>query len=64
MQRTALAEALAYPELTGVLRSDPARLIAQVVSGIGFLGSRNHHRYQTQHFGINDRKDQFGQSPV
>ncbi|CAM3491485.1 MgtC/SapB family protein [Erysipelothrix sp. HDW6B] len=36
---TALAEALAYPELTGVLRSDPARLIAQVVSGIGFLGA-------------------------
>lgn len=28
-----------YPELEGIIRSDPARLIAQVVSGIGFLGA-------------------------
>lgn len=28
-----------YPELEGVIRSDPARLICQVVSGIGFLGA-------------------------
>lgn len=27
------------PELIGVIRSDPARLICQVVSGIGFLGA-------------------------
>lgn len=27
------------PELIGVVRSDPSRLIAQVVSGIGFLGA-------------------------
>ncbi len=30
---------LAHTDLEGVLRSDPARLIAQVVSGIGFLGA-------------------------
>jgi len=28
-----------YPEVKGVLRADDARLIAQVVSGIGFLGA-------------------------
>ncbi|WP_066715291.1 MgtC/SapB family protein [Clostridium sp. Marseille-P299] len=28
-----------YPELSGIIRSDPARLICQVVSGIGFLGA-------------------------
>ena len=28
-----------YPQLVGVIRSDPARLICQVVSGIGFLGA-------------------------
>lgn len=27
------------PDMIGVLRADPARLIAQVVSGIGFLGA-------------------------
>lgn len=31
--------ALAQPELIGVVRSDPARLTAQIVSGIGFLGA-------------------------
>lgn len=35
----ALKDALAKPALTGVIRSDQARLIAQVVSGIGFLGA-------------------------
>lgn len=35
----ALDTALAQPELSGVIRSDQARLIAQVVSGIGFLGA-------------------------
>ncbi|MHC5248717.1 MgtC/SapB family protein [Enterococcus sp. LJL120] len=35
----ALNDALANPELSGVIRSDQARLIAQVVSGIGFLGA-------------------------
>lgn len=33
------AIATAYPKFAGVIRSDPARLIAQVVSGIGFLGA-------------------------
>ena len=28
-----------YPQFSGVVRSDEARLIAQVVSGIGFLGA-------------------------
>lgn len=28
-----------YPGMEGVVRSDPSRLIAQVVSGIGFLGA-------------------------
>lgn len=28
-----------YPSLSGVVRSDEARLIAQVVSGVGFLGA-------------------------
>ena len=35
----ALKDALANPAWTGVIRSDQARLIAQVVSGIGFLGA-------------------------
>ncbi|KRL44147.1 MgtC/SapB family protein [Lacticaseibacillus manihotivorans] len=35
----ALNTALQYPKLTGVMRADDARLIAQVVSGIGFLGA-------------------------
>lgn len=35
----ALNTALAEPKLAGVLRADDARLIAQVVSGIGFLGA-------------------------
>jgi len=34
-----IAMAQKYPELAGVVRSDEARLIAQVVSGIGFLGA-------------------------
>nr|WP_071865896.1 MgtC/SapB family protein [Enterococcus haemoperoxidus] len=34
-----LQDAVNHPELTGVIRSDQARLIAQVVSGIGFLGA-------------------------
>lgn len=36
---SALSYALIYPELSTVIRSDQARLIAQVVSGIGFLGA-------------------------
>lgn len=43
IQKEIMFEALrigtAYPELAGVIRSDPARLICQVVSGIGFLGA-------------------------
>lgn len=35
----ALQDAVNHPELVGVIRSDQARLIAQVVSGIGFLGA-------------------------
>ena len=35
----ALRDALAYPQLAGMIRSDEARLIAQVVSGVGFLGA-------------------------
>ena len=35
----ALQLATAQPELAGVIRSDQARLIAQVISGIGFLGA-------------------------
>ncbi|RBT48416.1 MgtC/SapB family protein [Enterococcus hirae] len=35
----ALRDALEYPELVGTIRSDEARLIAQVVSGVGFLGA-------------------------
>ncbi|PMD70774.1 MgtC/SapB family protein [Companilactobacillus nuruki] len=35
----ALEMARQYPQLKGVLRADDARLIAQVVSGIGFLGA-------------------------
>ena len=36
---SALRDAINYPNLAGVIRSDQARLIAQVVSGIGFLGA-------------------------
>lgn len=36
---TAIEFAKEYPDLQGVIRSDEARLIAQVVSGIGFLGA-------------------------
>lgn len=35
----ALAVAQQYPQYKGILRVDEARLIAQVVSGIGFLGA-------------------------
>ncbi|MFD1430408.1 MgtC/SapB family protein [Lacticaseibacillus mingshuiensis] len=35
----ALNMAISHPNLSGVLRADDARLIAQVVSGIGFLGA-------------------------
>ncbi len=35
----AIEMARQYPEVKGVLRADDARLIAQVVSGIGFLGA-------------------------
>lgn len=35
----AIQDAINNPELAGVIRSDQARLIAQVVSGIGFLGA-------------------------
>src|SRR5699024_757850 len=35
----ALQYAAAKPEYVGVVRADEARLIAQVVSGIGFLGA-------------------------
>lgn len=34
-----LQTAISYPDLAGVIRSDPARLICQVVSGIGFIGA-------------------------
>lgn len=34
-----LRTAAEHPQLSGVIRSDPARLICQVVSGIGFLGA-------------------------
>lgn len=35
----ALAYSYANPDIIGAVRSDPSRLIAQVVSGIGFLGA-------------------------
>lgn len=35
----AIQDAIATPALAGVIRSDQGRLIAQVVSGIGFLGA-------------------------
>ncbi|WEG72920.1 MgtC/SapB family protein [Vagococcus intermedius] len=35
----ALETALATPELASVVKSDPTRLVAQVISGIGFLGA-------------------------
>ncbi len=34
-----LTIAITHPDLSEIIRSDPARLIAQVVSGIGFLGA-------------------------
>lgn len=34
-----LSMAVSDPELAGIVRSDPARLICQVISGIGFLGA-------------------------
>jgi len=44
----AMRDALDHPDLAGVIRSDEARLIAQVVSGVGFLMGdrrfRNCHR--------------------
>ncbi|EPH95587.1 Mg2+ transporter-C family protein [Enterococcus faecalis 13-SD-W-01] len=36
---SAMRDAINHPDLAGVIRSDEARLIAQVVSGIGFLGA-------------------------
>ncbi|EAF1189196.1 TPA: MgtC/SapB family protein [Enterococcus faecalis] len=36
---SAIQAAIDNPKLTGVIRSDEARLIAQVVSGVGFLGA-------------------------
>ncbi len=35
----ALQTSLSYPELSGIIRSDPARLICQVIGGIGFIGA-------------------------
>lgn len=35
----AIAISLEYPKIRGVIRADDARMIAQVVSGIGFLGA-------------------------
>lgn len=35
----AIQLALAEPKVAGIIRADEARLIAQVVSGIGFLGA-------------------------
>lgn len=35
----AMRDALNHPDLAGVIRSDEARLIAQVVIGVGFLGA-------------------------
>lgn len=37
--RDAISLALEYPELASVIRSDASRLIAQIISGIGFLGA-------------------------
>jgi putative Mg2+ transporter-C (MgtC) family protein len=34
----AIQTAIQMPKVSGVIRADPARLIAQVVSGVGFLG--------------------------
>jgi len=34
-----LQTAISYPELSGIIRSDPARLICQVIGGIGFIGA-------------------------
>lgn len=35
----AIQIALNQPQIAGIIRSDPARLICQVISGIGFLGA-------------------------
>ena len=35
----AINAAVAMPRFSGVIRADPARLVAQVVSGVGFLGA-------------------------
>jgi len=34
-----LQTAVSFPELSGIIRSDPARLICQVLGGIGFIGA-------------------------
>ncbi|MFC6345678.1 MgtC/SapB family protein [Vagococcus carniphilus] len=34
-----IKEVVRYPEFVGIIRSDQTRLIAQVISGIGFLGA-------------------------
>lgn len=39
IEHEALTFAIENIELAGIVRSDPARLIAQVVSGVGFLGA-------------------------
>jgi len=39
IMQDAIDYARLYPDIRGVIRSDPARLIAQVVSGVGFLGA-------------------------
>ncbi len=39
IMREAIEFSRRYPEFHGVIRSDPARLICQVISGIGFLGA-------------------------
>ena len=43
----AMRDALNHPDLAGVIRSDEARLIAQVVSGVGFLGAGTDYRDKT-----------------
>jgi Uncharacterized membrane protein len=40
----ALRIASQYPQYKGIIRADEARLIAQVVSGIGFFRCRNNYR--------------------
>lgn len=39
IEADALRLAFDYPQLANVVRADPSRLIAQVVSGVGFLGA-------------------------